>query len=50
VNLGLVPGAGGTVSLTARAGRHRVALLALSSTAIDAATAHRWGIVDVIAG
>ncbi len=46
--LGLVPGAGGTVSLTRRAGRHRVALLALSGAVIDAARAHEWGLVDTI--
>jgi len=48
VSLGLVPGAGGTVSLTRRAGRHRVALLALSGRAIDATTALRWGLVDAV--
>ncbi len=48
--LGLIPGAGGTVSLTRRAGRHRVALLALSGAAIDAATAAMWGLVDSIEG
>jgi hypothetical protein len=49
IGLGLIPGAGGTVSLTRRAGRHRVALLALCGHPIDAATAQRWGLVDVIA-
>jgi hypothetical protein len=48
IGLGLIPGAGGTVSLTRRVGRHRVALLALSGTAIDAATAQAWGLVDEI--
>jgi hypothetical protein len=48
VALGLVPGAGGTVSLPRRIGRHRTALLALSSARIDAATALRWGLVDAI--
>ena len=46
--LGLVPGAGGTVSLTRRAGRHRVALLALSGAVIDADRAALWGLVDTI--
>ena len=49
VSLGLIPGAGGTVSLTSRAGRHRVALLALCGRAIDATTAREWGIVDAVA-
>jgi hypothetical protein len=50
VGLGLVPGAGGTVSLPRRVGRHRTALLALSGTRIDAAIALRWGLVDALAG
>jgi enoyl-CoA hydratase/carnithine racemase len=48
VGLGLIPGAGGTASVTRRVGRHRLALLALSGVAIDAATALRWGLVDEI--
>jgi enoyl-CoA hydratase/carnithine racemase len=46
VGLGLVPGAGGTVSLPRRIGRHRAALLALTQRTIDAHTALRWGLVD----
>ncbi|GAA3204925.1 enoyl-CoA hydratase-related protein [Actinocorallia longicatena] len=48
VALGLVPGAGGTVSVTARAGRHRTAWLALSGRSVDAATALEWGLVDAV--
>ncbi|HEX2383127.1 MAG TPA: enoyl-CoA hydratase/isomerase family protein [Acidimicrobiales bacterium] len=48
VGLGLIPGAGGTVSLTRRIGRRRVALLALSGASIDAPTALAWGLVDGI--
>lgn len=48
IRLGLIPGAGGTVSLPRRIGRHRTTWLALSSRAIDAATAHSWGLVDVL--
>jgi enoyl-CoA hydratase/carnithine racemase len=48
ISLGLVPGAGGTVSLPRRAGRHRVALLALSGAVIDAARAEDWGLVDAV--
>jgi enoyl-CoA hydratase len=44
--LGLVPGAGGTVSLPRRIGRQRTAWLALSGRAIDARTALAWGLVD----
>jgi hypothetical protein len=50
VSLGLIPGAGGTVSLPRRVGRHRTALLALTGDSIDAATALEWGLVDEIAG
>jgi enoyl-CoA hydratase/carnithine racemase len=48
VGLGLIPGAGGTVSLPRRIGRHRTAELALRGGPIDAATALRWGLVDVV--
>jgi enoyl-CoA hydratase/carnithine racemase len=48
VRLGLVPGAGGTVSITRRMGRHRTARLALTGEVLDAATARRWGLVDVL--
>jgi enoyl-CoA hydratase/carnithine racemase len=46
VRLGLIPGAGGTVSLPRRIGRHRTALLGLGGQPIDAATALAWGLVD----
>jgi enoyl-CoA hydratase/carnithine racemase len=49
LRLGLVPGAGGTVSVTRRIGRHRTAWLGLSGRALDAHTAHRWGLVDEVA-
>ncbi len=48
VSLGLIPGAGGTVSLPRRIGRARTALLALTGIAIDATTALHWGLVDAI--
>jgi Enoyl-CoA hydratase/isomerase len=48
VSLGLIPGAGGTVSMPRRIGRHRTAALALSGRTIDAATAREWGLVDEI--
>ena len=48
VGLGLIPGAGGTVSLPRRIGRHRTAELALGGAPIDAATAQRWGLVDAV--
>lgn len=48
VRLGLIPGAGGTISLTRRIGRHRAARLALTHATIDAQTALAWGLVDKI--
>jgi len=48
VSLGLIPGAGGTVSLPRRVGRQRTAWLALTGRTIDAATALEWGLVDEI--
>jgi enoyl-CoA hydratase/carnithine racemase len=46
LSMGLVPGAGGTVSLPRRIGRQRTARLALLGTPIDAITALDWGLVD----
>jgi hypothetical protein len=46
LSLGLIPGAGGTVSIRRRIGRHRTALLALTGARLDAATALAWGLVD----
>ena len=46
--LGLVPGAGGTVSITRRIGRWRTAYLVLSGRFIDPATALDWGLVDAV--
>ena len=48
VALGLVPGAGGTVSIPRRIGKQRTAWLALSATVLDVETALRWGLVDEI--
>lgn len=47
--LGLIPGAGGTVSITRRIGRWRTAYLVLSGRTIDADTALAWGLVDEVA-
>lgn len=49
IELGLIPGAGGTVSITRRCGRQRTAALALTGRRIDSATALAWGLVDEIA-
>ena len=46
VSMGLIPGAGGTVSLPRRIGRQRTNYFALSQRRIDAETALRWGLID----
>ncbi len=48
IAMGLIPGAGGTVSLPARIGRQRTAWLGLSGGRIDAQTALEWGLVDEV--
>jgi enoyl-CoA hydratase/carnithine racemase len=48
LSMGLIPGAGGTLSLPRRIGRQRTAWLALSGARLDAATALRWRLVDAI--
>jgi len=46
IGFGLVPGAGGTVSVTRRCGRHRTAWLALTGAIITAENALEWQLVD----
>jgi enoyl-CoA hydratase/carnithine racemase len=48
LSLGLIPGAGGTVSITRRIGRWQTAYLVLSGRTIDPPTALRWGLVDEV--
>jgi enoyl-CoA hydratase/carnithine racemase len=48
LSLGLLPGAGGTVSVTRRIGRWRTAYLVLSGQTIDADLALAWGLVDAV--
>ncbi|MET0702615.1 MAG: enoyl-CoA hydratase/isomerase family protein, partial [Mycobacterium sp.] len=48
LTLGLIPGAGGTVSITRRIGRWRTAYLVLSGRQLDPRTALSWGLVDEI--
>jgi enoyl-CoA hydratase/carnithine racemase len=48
IGLGLIPGAGGTVSLPRRIGRWRTAFLGLTGTTIDAGKALQWGLIDAI--
>jgi enoyl-CoA hydratase/carnithine racemase len=48
LGLGLIPGAGGCVSISRRIGRQRTAWLALSGRRINASRALQWGLVDEI--
>jgi len=50
VPMGLVPGAGGTVSIPRRIGRQRTAWLALTAAHLDVDGALAWGLVDDVAG
>ncbi|RJG56269.1 enoyl-CoA hydratase/isomerase family protein [Sphingobium terrigena] len=44
--MGIIPGAGGCVSVSRRIGRQRAALMILSGRRISAATALDWGLID----
>jgi enoyl-CoA hydratase/carnithine racemase len=48
VGMGLVPGAGGSVSVPRRIGRWRAAWLMLTGDRLPAQTALRWGLVDEV--
>jgi hypothetical protein len=46
--MGILPGAGGCVSLTRRIGRQRTALMILSGRRLDARRALAWGLIDAV--
>ena len=46
--MGVLPGAGGCVSVSRRIGRQRTALMILSGKRIGAQTALKWGLIDAI--
>lgn len=48
LGFGLIPGAGGCVSVSRRIGRQRTAWLALSGKKINAQTALEWGLIDEV--
>jgi enoyl-CoA hydratase/carnithine racemase len=48
VGMGLIPGAGGTVSVPRRIGRWRALHLAVTGIGLDAPTALDWGLVDAV--
>lgn len=48
IGMGLIPGAGGTVSIPRRIGAPRALWLALAGVPLDAPTARAWGLIDAI--
>ena len=48
VGMGLIPGAGGTVSIRRRIGKQLTARMCLTGERVDAATALKWGLVDAL--
>lgn len=46
IGMGLIPGAGGTVSIPRRIGRWRTLHLALTGRGLDSRTALAWGLID----
>jgi enoyl-CoA hydratase/carnithine racemase len=48
LKMGLIPGAGGTVSVARAVGRHRACAMMLSGARVSAATALDWGLIHAI--
>lgn len=48
LSMGLIPGAGGCVSISRRIGRHRTAWMVLTGKKINTTTALQWGLIDNI--
>jgi hypothetical protein len=48
LSMGLMPGAGGTVSISRAIGRHRTAAMMLGGKRINTATALAWGLIHTI--
>ncbi|MDQ0466894.1 enoyl-CoA hydratase/carnithine racemase [Caulobacter ginsengisoli] len=48
VSMGLIPGAGGTVTLPRRIGRRRTAWMGLLGEPLDTPTALAWGLIDAV--
>ena len=48
VSMGLIPGAGGTVSINRRIGRQKTAYMAITGLRVDSQTALNWGLVDTL--
>jgi enoyl-CoA hydratase/carnithine racemase len=50
VAMGLIPGAGGTVTVPRRIGRHRACFMAISGLEVRTTTALAWGLVEEVEG
>jgi enoyl-CoA hydratase len=48
IGMGLIPGAGGCVSIPRRIGRQRTALMAITNRQVGADVALAWGLIDAI--
>jgi enoyl-CoA hydratase/carnithine racemase len=48
LSMGLIPGAGGTVSIVRRIGRQRFLRMVHTGEAVDAATALAWNLIDEV--
>jgi hypothetical protein len=48
VSMGLIPGAGGTVTIPRRIGRQRACWMAICGADVDVETALAWGLVDAV--
>jgi enoyl-CoA hydratase/carnithine racemase len=49
ITLGIIPGGGGTQRLTRAIGKQRAMEYVLTGRLFDAATAHEWGLVNIVA-
>lgn len=48
LGMGLIPGAGGTVTVPRRIGRHRACWMVIGGGEVDLATALDWGLIDAV--